>query len=160
MILAELSGMTKDELDSVETLEKTANAAMRMDSVVGNALATTLILDGLDECTRKERKPILAWIANIIRSSMNEPGRHSLRILVSSQDVEDIQAKLSGDLYLSLEDMAVHRSEINRYTDRKLDKLQQKFRLSQEVVESIEGLTLDSAEGKLLSRCPCFQIKN
>ena len=73
ILLHELSDMTKDELNSVETLEKMTNYVLGIMFSLENAPGTMLILDGLDECTRTERRSILAWVTNMLRSSAKEP---------------------------------------------------------------------------------------
>jgi hypothetical protein len=110
-----------------------------------------MILDGLDECTLKERKQILAWLIQVLAQSNNSrPG--SFRILLSSQDEVDIRKKLpilaTGIRYLlPLDEVDEHRDDIFLYVQRKTYKLRQKFEFSDYPESTLTHIIMRHANG-------------
>jgi hypothetical protein len=126
-----------------------------MESVLKAPQNITLILDGLDECGKKERKQIISWIARTRFNVSND--FRTLRILVFSQDVEDIRSRLevAEDLCLSLDELPAHRDELAWYVNRKVGKLDKKFGFSIELGAKIIDTIVESTNGTLLHITPC-----
>jgi hypothetical protein len=82
-------------LDSIEVLTDLTERAL------GNAQNLWIILDGLDECNRKERKRIVTWITMIAERCGN------LCVLISQSEV-DIRRLLLHMPPLDLQEFPEH----------------------------------------------------
>lgn len=106
-----------------------------------------MILDGLDECEKKERKKILSWISKIISGQSSA----HVQVLVTSQDKSDIRHTLttiSNCPTISLRDPG-HEGDIRSYVSRKVAKRKQQFDLTSEVEQDIVHKVTRHANGKL-----------
>jgi hypothetical protein len=86
------------------------------------------VLDGLDECERKEKKKILMWITSLVKSE-EQPGR--IRVLIISQDEGDIRKQFAKQPLVSLNEAPQHKQAIRTYATRKAIKIREKFGLSE-----------------------------
>jgi hypothetical protein len=100
-----------------------------------------IVLDGLDECEKKEKKKILTWITTLVKSE-DQPGR--LRVLVVSQDEGDIRRQLSKRPFISLHETPQHKQAIRTYATRKASKIAEKFDLH-------EGQALGPSESEIIN---------
>lgn len=106
-----ISQSTDLVLDSLEILTHLTEAALDSDQ------STWIILGGLDECNRKERKRIITWITMVAER------RGHCHALFISQDEVDIRKLLSHVPSLEINESLQHQEEIRAYTFRKLIKL-------------------------------------
>jgi NACHT domain len=117
-----------------------------------------IIIDGLDECLKDDRRVILSLLAEVVdKAEEVEPGK--LRILIVSQaelDISEILAKERRDrVYFAAEEFAIekshNKSEIERFVERWASKIRQKFNLSSKETECIKDLMSEKTNGTLSS---------
>ncbi|KAF1984564.1 hypothetical protein K402DRAFT_336237 [Aulographum hederae CBS 113979] len=116
-----------------------------------------IVIDGLDECPREERRVLLSFLSEIVEEIENdEPGK--LRVLIVSRDEMDIReifSKLSHTrANFVVEQFALrqkdNKDEIESFVNRRTDIIQAKFRLCDEEADCIKRLTLARTDGMFL----------
>ena len=113
-----------------------------LDTALRSLTKIYVIIDGLDECQRNERKSILSFFTSIIENT--QPG--SMRGMFVSQDEDDIRQLLQrASLVRLTEDH--NRQDIQTFAAWWADRIQQKFDLSQEHGWYIVNVVCDGAEG-------------
>jgi hypothetical protein len=143
-IYDECSKSSELTLDSVDFLKNLFESALDgLDTI-------WILLDGLDECEKKEKKKILMWIIPLVKSEQH-PGR--IRVLIISQDEGDIRKQLAKRPFISLNEAPQHKQAIHTYATRKAIKIREKFGLSEsKALEpselSIITLVTERAQGK------------
>jgi hypothetical protein len=140
----ECSKSSELTLDSLEFLKKLIECALEGPRPIW------IVLDGLDECEKKEKKKILTWITTLLKSE-DQPGR--LRVLLVSQDEGDIRRHLMKRPFISLHDSPQHKQAIRMYATRKASKIAKKFDLSRGMASKpsesdIIRLVTERAQGK------------
>ncbi|KAJ4283695.1 hypothetical protein NW764_001253 [Fusarium oxysporum] len=107
-----------------------------------------IIIDGLDECEREERKVITQWFRHLVESlPENAPDR--LRCLFVSQDDRIGVKDLQGLAKINIEAQD-NRQDVLAYSRVQADELRRKFEFSEEessriavaVTESVKGIFL------------------
>ena len=113
----------------------------------GNCKSAYIIIDGLDECPRDERKYITRWFRRLIENLPNtEPER--LRCLFISQDDSKARKDFAGLSSIKIE-AKDNRSDIETYSLVEAQKLRQSCTsLTQEKADAICSAVVDSAGGK------------
>lgn len=107
-----------------------------------------IILDGLDECAREERKIITQWFRKFVEDlPTSEP--KGLRCLFISQDDGVARKDFSGlaSIKIRTEDI---KHDIDEYSRVEADKLKAKFQLSDEDASTIASTVANSAGGMFL----------
>jgi hypothetical protein len=140
----ECSKSSELTLDSVDFLKNLIESALDGPDTIW------IVLDGLDECERKEKKKILMWITSLVKSEQ-QPGR--IRVLIISQDEGDIRKQLAKRPFISLNEAPQHKQAIHTYATRKAFKIRKKFGLSEsKALEPSElriiTLVTERAQGK------------
>jgi hypothetical protein len=140
----ECSKSSELTLDSVDFLKNLVESALDGPDTIW------IVLDGLDECERKEKKKILMWITSLVKSEQ-QPGR--IRVLIISQDEGDIRKQLAKRPFISLNEAPQHKQAIHTYATRKAIKIREKFGLSEsKALEPSElriiTLVTERAQGK------------
>lgn len=101
-----------------------------------------IIIDGLDECQRTERRSALSFFTSIIENT--QPGM--IRGMFISQDEDDIRQSLhSASLVRLTEDD--NRQDIQTFAGWWAERIRQKFELSQEHSWYIRNTVSDGADG-------------
>lgn len=112
-----------------------------------NCKSAYIILDGLDECPRDQRKSIAQWFRNLIENLPSDaPDR--LRCLFVSQDDGAARKDFAGlaNIKIEAED---NQSDIEQYSHIEADKLHQQHPdLSEQKLKWIASTVADSAKGK------------
>lgn len=138
-VYGEASASIERVLGSPETL------MMLFDFVLGRLQKLWLVLDGLDECEKKERKKVLSWVSKI--TSDQSPTR--VQVFITSQDKSDLRhanSPLSGSPSISLHE-AGHQDDIRAYVSRKAAKRRQQFDLPTEIEQDIVYKVTRNANG-------------
>ncbi|SCV33624.1 uncharacterized protein FFB14_04610 [Fusarium fujikuroi] len=119
-----------------------------LNFMLSSCKSAYIIIDGLDECEREERKVITQWFRHLIESlPRNAPDR--LRCLFVSQDdrigVKDLQglAKINIEPQDNMRDVLV-------YSQAQADELRHKFEFSEEESSRIAVAVTDSVKGIFL----------
>lgn len=121
-----------------------------LDTALQSLTKVYIIIDGLDECQRTERRSILSFFTSIIEST--QPGL--LRGMFVSQDEDDIRQSLHRASLVRLTEDD-NRQDIQTFAGWWAERIQQKFELSQEHSWYIRNTVCDGAEGRYnLSKCP------
>ena len=113
-----------------------------LDTALKSLTKVYIIIDGLDECQRNERKSILSFFTSIIEST--QPG--FLRGLFVSQDEDDIRQSLQRASLVRLTEDD-NRQDIQIFAGWWAERIRQKFDLSQEHGWYIRNVVCDGAEG-------------
>lgn len=111
-----------------------------------------VMLDGLDECEKKERKKILSWISKA--SSEQSSGR--VQVFITSQDKPDIRhalSTISRSASISLLEPG-HQEDIRTYVSRKAAKRKQQFDMPVDVEQDIIHKVTRHSNGKSCYQSP------
>lgn len=139
------SGQVKlvSEHDCVEILDTL------LGQLVNQSLKVFLILDGIDECGKKDRKAILKFfIPRIEKYDIDEPGK--IRAALVSQELADVRTALHRAEVIQLTQERTRR-DIHKYADQKISKLQAKFpQLTETDKRFISERAVEGAEGMFL----------
>ena len=107
-----------------------------------------IIIDGLDECEKAERKSVLSFFTKVVeRCDDYEPGK--LRILFVSQNWNDIKTALPVASVVS-SSPADDRDDIKSYVNAWTEKIRNKFELSEIQAKAITASTCARAAGSSL----------
>ena len=121
-----------------------------LSMVIKNCERTYIILDGLDECNRDDRKEITSWFRDLI-DSLSPTDFGSIRCLFISQDDGPGRKDLSmlPTLKIRSED---NRCDIEVYATAWRKKIQEKFGLQDDNRDEIAGRIVTASGGKTFSR--------
>jgi hypothetical protein len=137
-IYREFSESGKLAFQSLETL-------MRLtETVLEHHSTSWIILDGIDECSRKERKRIITWALQLSKS----PSLTNIRVLFISQDEGDLRSLLVGVPSISLMEQLGHLNEIRVFASRKVRRLREKYGFSEELETEIIDKVVQNADGE------------
>ncbi|KAJ5563904.1 hypothetical protein N7513_000146 [Penicillium frequentans] len=156
-ILAQILHQDKDLLTYFyEERTKSKEAVLSVPDQVRRLLAlafqrcknTYIILDGLDECKRDDRKEIVQWFIRLVEKlPVNEPSR--IRCLFTSRDDGAGRKDFDGMFSLSIrqEDM---RGDLQHYCQYQADKLKTKLWLSLDKTQEISEIVFNRAGAMFL----------
>jgi hypothetical protein len=139
-----------------EKASTSGQTTLSVESVVRELLETSVktcdklyvVIDGLDECERDERKQIIAFFEDIW-TSLPQDEADSLRCLFLSQD--DNIARRDFTNMSSLKITEAHtRTDIQTYSMARSMDIQAKFSLSLDHQRYIQRMVTDKAEGDIL----------
>jgi hypothetical protein len=139
-IHGEVSASSELTLETLEFLKKLVGYALEGSDPVW------IVIDGLDECEKKEKKKILSWLMDILEAE-ECPGR--IRLLVVSQDDGDIRKFLAKRPTMSLNNASQHQEAIRAYASRKSNKIKAKLELPTSIERNIIELVTDRSKGWL-----------
>ena len=112
-----------------------------------NCRSAYIILDGIDECPRQERKAITQWFRNLVEDlPTSHPER--LRCLFVSQDDGIARKDFSGLASFKMEEED-NKHDIEEYSRVEATKLQEIFSLSAERASAIAAEVASSAGGEI-----------
>jgi hypothetical protein len=126
-------------------LNSTPLAIELLSMAFENCQNAYIILDGLDECSRDQRKTIVKWFRDLIENlPATRPER--LRCIFISQDDGFARKDFAGlaSLQLRLEDT---QQDIDTYCQVEARKLPEHFHLSKEEVQKIATTVAKSVKG-------------
>ncbi|KIV79744.1 hypothetical protein PV11_07289 [Exophiala sideris] len=127
--------------------EKTFRTMLRMMVLTLDKIF--LIVDGLDECDQKDRKPLLTLLSELVSEcDFQDPGK--LRVLVVSRDEPDIRRNLPDFVEVAVKP-ADNERDIKHFIIGWRQKIQAKFEdLGEADLDYICTSTLNRAEGMFL----------
>ena len=127
-------------LSDPDLMEKLLNTAF------ANSNGAYVIIDGLDECPRDERKNISKWFRNIVESlPPSEPER--IRCLFVSQD-DGVARKDFGGLAALKITEEDNKQDITEYSRVEAEKLKETLPLTDERVAQIAAIVIDAVRGE------------
>ena len=121
-----------------------------LSMAVKNCERTYIIIDGLDECNRDDRKEITSWFRDLI-DSLSPTDFGSIRCLFISQDDGPGRKDLSmlPTLKIRSED---NRCDIEVYANVWSKKIQEKFELQDDNRDEIAGRIATASGGRTFAR--------
>ncbi|RSL58822.1 hypothetical protein CEP54_007587 [Fusarium duplospermum] len=144
-LLAYLYGKHLDSSEAV--LSSSSTLKELLTSAFESCEGAYIIIDGLDECARKERKAITQWFRNLVETLPNA-GPDRLRCLFVSQD--DSARKDLNDLVTIDIGAGGNENDIRQYSLAKASELKDKLRLSEEEASRFANHVANNAKGMFL----------
>ncbi|KAF8459944.1 hypothetical protein BDZ91DRAFT_785581, partial [Kalaharituber pfeilii] len=133
--------------DSGEITLKASNLLLELLEVaMKNSKTSYVIIDGLDECEKTERRKIISTLQSI-SESINQQVPGTIRLLFISTNEPDIRRQLSSIVKIQLKP---NDDDIRQYTTVWTAKIQKRFRLSDAETDNIIAKVLERAQGMLL----------
>lgn len=109
-----------------------------------------IIIDGIDECGRNERKRITSWFRDIVEN-LEPPHLDRIRCLFVSQDDGIARKDFDGITTLKIKPADVE-NDIERYSLHEAGQIQSMFQLSDAMRASIVSKMRESANGRHYDR--------
>jgi hypothetical protein len=121
-----------------------------LETVLKSMSRTYFVIDGLDECEKVESKNILTWFSSLLEKTAAEHS-NNIRGLFISQDTSDIKVNLSkfSASVLKLGDQD-NKTDIELFATHWSSKIQQKFKLSNDVRQQIIHDVTTRAKGNYI----------
>jgi hypothetical protein len=137
-----------------EKASSSGDTALESPELASELLATAIksvqkvyvIIDGLDECDRKDKKSIVSWFRSMI-DACSEEYPNSLRCLFLSQDDGDTGKLLSRAATITLTKTNT-KQDIQDFTTTYAKRLQSKFDFAEDVLDKIIITVTERASGK------------
>lgn len=117
-----------------------------------NSPSVYIILDGIDECPRKERETIASWFRKFVEG-LPHSNPAQVRCLFVSQDDGPARRDFAGVSTIKIQSRD-NRGDIEQFSSKWASKIQGKFELSDERRDFIARCIVDAAEGKQLCTHP------
>ncbi|XDG07697.1 hypothetical protein ABKA04_007312 [Annulohypoxylon sp. FPYF3050] len=139
-----------DEISILEgTRAPSAEILMKLiKAVLESYHISYIVLDGLDECDKKEAKKSVEWFLSLMNSGSRESSA-TLRILFCGQRDGILDKLLENQPSISVE-ASGHVEDIRRYCRKRCERIQEKFDISVAMKEDIFSRVMDGAQGMFL----------
>jgi hypothetical protein len=128
-----------------------------LQHLINSLLETFLILDGLDECDRKERKDILKFVTNSLKCP--DPKR-ICKFLVASREEVNMRRWVPNCFHISIDDANIY-SDICSFVDRTVDSRLEDGSLAAtpSLINDIKQKLIEGAKGMyvLAPKAPTLQ---
>lgn len=157
-ILAQILHQDKDLLTYFyEECSKSKEAVLSVPDQVRRLLTLAfqncknayIILDGLDECKRDDRKEIVHWFIKLVEKlPVNESSR--IRCLFTSRDDGPGRKDFDGMYSLSIRQQDM-QGDLQQYCQFQADQLKTKLWLSLDRAQEISSAVFERAGGKFLA---------
>jgi hypothetical protein len=156
-LLSQLLSQDDALLDFIhDKASKSGQATLSTESIAIDLLGTSIkncdklyvVIDGLDECERDERKKIVAFFENTW-NSLPQIEQDSLRCLFLSQDDGAARKDFASMSFIKITQDHTKR-DIQAYTLARSLEIQAKLSLSPDLQQNVQRLVADKAEGKLV----------
>jgi hypothetical protein len=126
-------------LTSQSTIEKLLKLSLQ------NFANVYIILDGVDECPRKERETISLWFRSLVES-LPQSNPTQIRCLFVSQDDGPARRDFVGVSVIKIQSQD-NQHDIEQFSTSWASKIQKKFDVSNEKRQSIACRIVKAAEG-------------
>lgn len=125
-----------------------------LEVAIGNYPRVYIVLDGIDECPRNERKTVTTWFRALVEN-LPQSNPDQVRVLFVSQDDGVARKDFDGlnSLKITVED---NRADIESYSAIWAERIQKAFGISEEMQNDIEVQIPDAAGGMSLSYFTCL----
>ncbi|KAK3936465.1 hypothetical protein QBC46DRAFT_419250, partial [Diplogelasinospora grovesii] len=119
-----------------------------LDLTIKNCPSVYIILDGIDECPRKERETISRWFRNLVEGlDVSHPDQ--VRCLFVSQDDGIARKDFAGLTALKIRNEDI-KQDIGKYSSKRVGDIQKKFAISDSRRDEIAAKIQESAGGMFL----------
>jgi hypothetical protein len=126
-----------------------------LDMGIRNCKSVYIILDGLDECSRDERKHITHWFRKLIEE-LPPANAEAIRCLFVSQDDSAARKDFAGISAITVRSQD-NEADIREYSSVWADKIKKKFKINEQMRNDIVTnilKTADSMASHPLTRFP------
>ncbi|KAK5046236.1 hypothetical protein LTR84_008379 [Exophiala bonariae] len=132
------------------SLRDEAQCIDMLRSILLSNKKTFVVLDGIDECERKDRQLLLSFFTRAVAAcESNDPG--SLRIALLSRDEDDIRRALAGAISEIKITPAENERDMKRYIKLRCNEVKDKFEeLRADAIKYISDSTFLRADGMFL----------
>lgn len=113
-----------------------------------NCAKVYIVIDGIDECARDERKRITSWFRDVVEN-LEPPHLDRIRCLFVSQDDGVARKDFDGIATLKIKPADVE-NDIEQYSMHEAAQIQSMFRLSDDLRENMASKMRDAANGMCL----------
>jgi len=129
--------------DSV--LTNLATSKELLDMGIRNCKSVYIILDGIDECSKDERKSITSWFRNLIEE-LPPSNAEAIRCLFVSQDDGAARKDFAGlsTIAISARD---NKNDIEEYSTIWAERIKEKFGISDHMSSNIALNVLNTSDG-------------
>lgn len=144
---------------SEAVLSKTQDIEELLRIALLNCAKVYIVIDGIDECARDERKKITSWFRDIVEN-LEPPHLDRIRCLFVSQDDGIARKDFDGITTLKIEPADV-KHDIKQYSLHEAGQIQSIFELSDDMKADIAAKMIRAADGTwVLSTMstPCLEI--
>lgn len=148
-LLAALHDRQVNGRQGVEILDDEGTAKSLLDLLCGTPSRQFIIIDGLDEIQKTDRKAVINCLSSIVQKSDGyNPGR--IRVLLVSTDLDDMRTLAKSVDYLDVYDIHPMDSQkdIDLYLKRRAVALKTKFYLMEHDLNRITSLISARSNGK------------
>ncbi|KAF3764220.1 hypothetical protein M406DRAFT_339885 [Cryphonectria parasitica EP155] len=142
IIYDQFSKSTEPILDRLKDIEELLRTA------VLNCPCAHIVIDGIDECPREDRKMIVQWFRKLVED-VEPQEQHRIRCLFVSQDDGIARKDFSGLAMLKIEP-ADNSRDIKQFSFREASRIQSAFDLDVEMTATIASKIQSSAGGMFL----------
>ncbi|KGO58231.1 hypothetical protein PEX2_067410 [Penicillium expansum] len=119
-----------------------------LELMIRNSGEVCIVVDGLDECSKVERRKVIEWMRLVIEPSQHSTSDYIQCVFISQRD--GITAKALRDVpSLQINTKNTHNDIFAFVSSRGLD-IKNKFHLSDETMQSIVQLVMEKAGGMFL----------
>ncbi|KAH8652695.1 hypothetical protein BGZ60DRAFT_533558 [Tricladium varicosporioides] len=132
--------------EAVLTSPKIASELLNM--ALKNDRSVYIILDGIDECSREERKLISSWFRKLIED-LPPTNAESIRCLFVSQDDGFARKDFAGLASISIRSQD-NRADIEEYSLVWATRIKEKFEISDQIANKIATTIPNTVEGMFL----------
>lgn len=115
-----------------------------------------IIIDGIDECGRDERKRITSWFRDVVEN-LEPPHLDRIRCLFVSQDDGVARKDFDGITALKIKPTDVE-NDIEQYCLHEAAQIQSMFQLSDDMRENIASRMKKAADGACIHRAICAEL--
>ncbi|KAH0444749.1 zinc finger protein [Colletotrichum camelliae] len=139
------------------TLATISDAEELLEVAIKNTPSVYIVLDGIDECGREQRKAIVRWFRKLVEG-LPQKSSDQVRCLFVSQDDGPARNDFAGIVAMKIhaED---NRQDIHEFSASWALKLQQKFELPGNETDQIATQITDTCHGMfLLARLICENL--
>jgi hypothetical protein len=124
-----------------------------LDLAINNCKSVYIILDGIDECSREERKSITSWFRKLIEEL---PPSHAetIRCLFVSQDDGPARKDFAGISAITVRSQD-NKADIEEYSAVWALRIKEKFGISDQMRHNIVTSILNTADGIVSTALYC-----
>lgn len=112
---------------------------------IRNCKSTYIVIDGIDECLRDERKSITSWFRKLVEN-LPPANAESIRCLFVSQDDGIARKDFAGLSTITIRSQD-NKVDIHEYSSVRAERIKEKFGCSDEIRNNIATTITDTAEG-------------
>lgn len=131
-------------LNTIQDIEELLRASLL------NCAKVYIVIDGIDECERAERKRVTSWFRDVVEN-LEPPRLDRIRCLFVSQDDGVARKDFDGITALKIKPTDVE-NDIEQYSSHEAGQIQSMFQLSDDMRVNIASRMTKAADGTCIDR--------